>query len=107
MFLLGYLPTHNCVYLADKDLHVYGYALSLSLVEYQSAVLRGDMDAAAAILPNVPKDICQGQLRELHNIVSDELVPFLMCSWFAKSVHNAHLVFGIVPRSCIVSSSTV
>lgn len=56
MYLLGYLPAHNRVYLADKDVNVYAYSLSLTLVEYQTAVLRGDMDAAAEILPSVPKE---------------------------------------------------
>ena len=56
MYLLGYIPAHNRVYLADKDMNVFGYALSLSVVEYQTAVLRGDMDTAAEILPTIPKD---------------------------------------------------
>ncbi|KAG6836087.1 hypothetical protein H0H93_011499 [Arthromyces matolae] len=56
LYLLGYMPGHNRVYLANKDMHVYGYSLSLSVVEYQTAVLRGDMDAAAEILPTLPKD---------------------------------------------------
>lgn len=50
------MPAHNRVYLADKDMHIYGYSLSLTVVEYQTAVLRGDMDAAAEILPSLPKD---------------------------------------------------
>ena len=56
MFLLGYIPAHNRVYLADKDMNVHSYALSLGVVEYQTAVLRGDMEAAAEILPTLPKD---------------------------------------------------
>ena len=56
LFLLGYIPAHNRVYLADKDLNIYGYSLSLNVVEYQTAVLRGDMDAAEEILPTLPKD---------------------------------------------------
>lgn len=56
MYLLGYLPAHNRVYLADKDVNVHGYSLSLSLVEYQTAVLRDDMEVAAEILPSVPKE---------------------------------------------------
>lgn len=56
LYLLGYIPTHNRVYLADKDLHIYGYALSLTVVEYQTAVLRGDMEAASEILPTLPRD---------------------------------------------------
>ncbi|KAF8595407.1 coatomer protein [Ceratobasidium sp. AG-I] len=56
MFLLGYMPSHNRIYLADQSVNIFGYALSLALVEYQTAVLRGDMDAAAEILPTVPAD---------------------------------------------------
>jgi coatomer subunit beta' len=56
LYLLGYLPAHNRVYLADKDLNIFAYALSLSVVEYQTAVLRGDMDAAEEILQTVPQD---------------------------------------------------
>jgi hypothetical protein len=55
LYVLGYLPAHNRVYLADKDMQLYAYTLSLSVVEYQTAVLRGDMDAAAEILESVPK----------------------------------------------------
>lgn len=56
LYLLGYIPTHNRIYLADKDLNIYGYALSLTVVEYQTAVLRGDMEAASEILPTLPRD---------------------------------------------------
>ena len=35
---------------------MYSYSLSLSMVEYQTAVLRGDMDAANEILPSIPKE---------------------------------------------------
>ncbi len=40
----------------DKGMNVSGYALALSMIEYQTAVLRGDMSAAEQILPTVPKD---------------------------------------------------
>lgn len=53
---MGYIPSQNRVYLADKDVNVYGYSLSLSVVEYQTAVLRGDMDSADELLPTLPKD---------------------------------------------------
>jgi len=56
MYLLGYIPTHNRTYLVDKDVKVYGYSLSLNLIEYQTAVLRGDMEAAQEILPTIPKE---------------------------------------------------
>ncbi|EJD51286.1 Coatomer, beta' subunit [Auricularia subglabra TFB-10046 SS5] len=56
MYLLGYIPGHNRIYLTDKDMNVAGYTLALSVVEYQTAILRGDSAAAAEILPSVPKD---------------------------------------------------
>lgn len=56
MYLLGYIPRDNRIYLADKDINVYSYALSLRVVEYQTAVLRGDMDTAAEVLPQIPAD---------------------------------------------------
>ena len=56
MYILGYIPTHNRVYLANKDVNVYGYSLSLNLIEYQTAILRDDLDTAAEILPTIPKE---------------------------------------------------
>jgi len=56
MSLLGYIPAHNRVYVIDKDMNVSGYFLALSVIEYQTAVLRGDMVAAEQILPTVPRD---------------------------------------------------
>jgi coatomer subunit beta' len=56
MYLLGYLPAHNRVYVADKDMGIFSFALPLSVVEYQTAVLRGDMATADEILPTVPAD---------------------------------------------------
>ena len=56
MYLLGYLPRDGRLYLADKDVGVVSYALSLTVVEYQTLVLRGDMDGAQNLLPEIPHD---------------------------------------------------
>ncbi|EFQ99936.1 coatomer subunit beta [Nannizzia gypsea CBS 118893] len=56
MYLLGYLPRDGRVYLADKELSTVSFALSLSVVEYQTLVLRGDMDSATELLEDIPKD---------------------------------------------------
>lgn len=56
MYLLGYLPRDGRVYLADKDVNVVSFALSLSVIEYQTVVLRGDMEAASELLESIPKD---------------------------------------------------
>lgn len=56
LYLLGYIPRDDRVYLVDKDLNVVSYKLSLTVLEYQTAVLRGDFEAASSILPKVPAD---------------------------------------------------
>lgn len=55
-YVLGYIPRDGRVYIADKDVQVVSFALSLSVIEYQTLVLRGDLDAAEAILPSIPDD---------------------------------------------------
>jgi len=54
MYLLGYISAHNKIYLVHKDVNVYAYGLSLAVVEYQTAVLRRDMDAASKLLAGIP-----------------------------------------------------
>ncbi len=56
MYILGYLPRDGRVYVADKDVGVVSFALSLSVVEYQTLVLRGEMDAAAELLEDIAED---------------------------------------------------
>ena len=56
MYLLGYLPRDGRAYVADKDVNVISYALSLSVVEYQTLILRGDLDTAAEVLEGIPED---------------------------------------------------
>ncbi|KAJ5666927.1 hypothetical protein N7462_011336 [Penicillium macrosclerotiorum] len=56
MYLLGYLPRDARIYLSDKDVNVMSFALSLSLVSYQTCVLREDMEMAAELLKDVPED---------------------------------------------------
>lgn len=56
MYLLGYIPRDGRLYLADKDVNIVSFALSLSVVEYQTVVLRGDMEGAAELLDAVPLD---------------------------------------------------
>ncbi|KAF8306767.1 coatomer protein [Clavulina sp. PMI_390] len=57
MYLVGYMPTQNRVYVADKDMNLYTFSLSVSYIDYQSAALRGDMEAANEILPSIPTEM--------------------------------------------------
>lgn len=56
MYLLGYVPKDNRLYLGDKELNVTSYSLLLSVLEYQTAVMRRDFDTADRVLPTVPKE---------------------------------------------------
>jgi coatomer subunit beta' len=56
MYLLGYIPRDGRLYLADKDVSVISHSLSLTVVEYQTLVLRGDLDSAQSLLSDVPPD---------------------------------------------------
>lgn len=56
MYLLGYIQRDSRIYLADKDVNITSFALSLSVVEYQTLVLRDDMESALELLPSIPSD---------------------------------------------------
>lgn len=56
MYLLGYIPQSNRLYLVDKSLNIVSYSLHLTVINYQTAVLKGDLDEANKILPSIPMD---------------------------------------------------
>ncbi|ACO68820.1 predicted protein [Micromonas commoda] len=56
MYLLGYLAAQSRVYLIDKEFSVVSYTLSLSLIEYKTLILRGEVDAAEELLPTIPTE---------------------------------------------------
>lgn len=44
------------MYVGDKELNVVSYSLLLSVLEYQTAVMRSDFETADKVLPTVPKE---------------------------------------------------
>jgi coatomer subunit beta' len=56
MYLLGYLSSQSRVYLIDKEFNVMSYTLLLSLIEYKTLVMRGDLQRANDILPTIPRE---------------------------------------------------
>lgn len=56
MYLLGYIAKENRLYLGDKELNVVSFSLLVSVLEYQTAVMRRDFDTADKILPAIPRD---------------------------------------------------
>lgn len=56
MYLLGYIPKDDRLYLGDKELNVISFSLLLSVLEYQTAVMRRDFSTADKVLPTIPKE---------------------------------------------------
>ena len=46
LFKLGYMPKESRLYLCDKDHNLVSYRLLLSVLEYQTAVMRRDFELA-------------------------------------------------------------
>ena len=46
----------NRVFLADKELNIVSYSIELSVLRYQTAVMREDFDTANEVLPGIPKE---------------------------------------------------
>lgn len=53
--VLGYLAKEDRVYLVDKSLNIVSYRVMLAVLQYQTAVMRGDFDAANELLPSIPE----------------------------------------------------
>jgi len=53
--ILGYLAKEDRVYLVDKGLNIVSYKIMLAVLQYQTAVMRGDFDAANELLPSIPE----------------------------------------------------
>lgn len=56
LYLVGYLPKESRLVLLDKDASVVTFGLSITVMDYKSAILHGDKAAAATLLPSIPAD---------------------------------------------------
>ena len=55
MYLLGYLPKENRLLLTDKGRNMVSYQLCQAVIDFQTAVVRGDLQLAAeSYLPKIP-----------------------------------------------------
>lgn len=91
MYLLGYIQRDSRIYLADKDVNVTSFALSLSVVEYQTLVLRDDMDSAAELLPSIPSD----QLNKIARFLEGQGHKELALEVAADSEHKFELALAL------------
>jgi coatomer subunit beta' len=53
--ILGYLAKEDRVFLIDKAQNMVSYRVTLAVLQYQTAVMRGDFDAANELLPSIPE----------------------------------------------------
>jgi coatomer subunit beta' len=49
MYILGYLAAQNRVYLMDKNFSIVSYTLLLTVVEFKTLILRGELEAAEEV----------------------------------------------------------
>ena len=56
MYILGFIQRDERIYLADKDVNVTSFGLSLPVLEYQTLVLQDEMETAQELLPSIPGD---------------------------------------------------
>ena len=55
MYLLGFVPKEDRVFLIDKSYNIISHKVLLSVLNYQTAVVRQDFETANSILPLIPK----------------------------------------------------
>eukprot|EP01122_Echinamoeba_exundans_P011795 TRINITY_DN4813_c0_g5_i1.p2 TRINITY_DN4813_c0_g5~~TRINITY_DN4813_c0_g5_i1.p2 ORF type:complete len:884 (-),score=236.38 TRINITY_DN4813_c0_g5_i1:21-2672(-) len=54
LYLLGYLPKYGRVFLIDKAHNIVSYTLRLTVINYQTAIIRKDFQTATELLPSIP-----------------------------------------------------
>ena len=52
---MGYLPKEDRVFLMDNARNVVSFRILLSVLQFQTAVVRGDMESANALVPTLPE----------------------------------------------------
>ena len=79
MYLLGYIPKDNRLYLGDKELNVVSFSLLLSVLEYQTVVMRRDFDTADKVLPTIPRE---HRTRVAHFLEKQVFTLYCTCTYF-------------------------
>ncbi|EFC35525.1 coatomer protein complex subunit beta [Naegleria gruberi] len=55
-FFLGYVSKHNRIYIMDKERNILSFRLFVQVLQYETLILRGDLETASLLLPQIPKD---------------------------------------------------
>lgn len=101
MYLLGYIPSESRLYLSDKDLAVVSYQLLLSVLEYQTAVMRRDFQTADRVLSTIPKDqrtrVAHFLEKQVKNVNKNRPVLVLNANFNSSGIPQTSV--GRFPRS--------
>lgn len=55
MYILGYIHKENRIYLGDKELNIVSYLLPISVLNYQTAIMRQDFSIADQMMNEIPE----------------------------------------------------
>ena len=91
MYVLRYLPRDGRLYLCDKDVNVVSYTLSTTVVEYQTLVLRDDMEGAQSLLPDIPA----GQMNKIARFLESQGHKELALEVATDPEHRFELALGL------------
>lgn len=93
MYLLGYIPKDDRLYLGDKELNIVSYSLLVSVLEYQTAVMRRDFGMADKVLPTIPKE----QRTRVAHFLEKQVRTYRYCFLWLIQGHecNGILIFEI------------
>jgi len=53
-FFLGYVQKHNRIYIMDKERNIMSFRLFVQVLQYETAIIRGDFETAQVLLPQIP-----------------------------------------------------
>ena len=68
IYVLGYYAKTSRVYVCDRNMSVMSYSLPMNLIAYQTCILHGEREKAAALLPEIPS----GQLNRLARFLESQ-----------------------------------
>lgn len=103
--VLGYLAKEDRVYLVDKSLNIVSYKVMLAVLQYQTAVMRGDFDSANELLSSIPESEyttiarfleAQGFKEEALEVTTDEDHKFDLALELGK-IDIAHELMKLTP----------
>ena len=87
MYLLGYMAKDNRLYLGDKEHCVVSYSVLLSVLQYQTHVMRKDFKIADQVLPQIPREhrtrVANFLEKQVRHYLNHNFFFFYFCYFFS------------------------